>query len=346
LIWYDEPLPALAQCVVGLKNAGVDHLVAVDGRYHLYPGDEFLSPLDQQGGLIQVCRSLGLGVTVHVPPHEWLGNEVEKRTHLFTLGAAEAEVGDWFFVIDADVVVSKTPPDLKERLAATEHEAAFVMVHDMNAAAAQRDDWPEYFMIRALFKAQPIVVKVNHYTYVSADGQRLLWNAGDEDHPHGDIVPALDLRREVEIQHRPGVRQGERQMAKAQWYATREEMGVERDLCEKCRKQGVQKRAARRVPVKWHRSPIGITSPIAELCEQHARIAERQNERRMRTWGILCGCKVPSRVAHMPGQCASCGKPIKASDGFRVIERNGRPILDAKDLLSDRRREKAAEEAS
>ena len=37
LSFYDEPETSLLACIDGLANAGVDHLLAVDGAYQLYP---------------------------------------------------------------------------------------------------------------------------------------------------------------------------------------------------------------------------------------------------------------------------------------------------------------------
>jgi hypothetical protein len=60
LIWYDEPNAVLGQCIAGLQYAGVDHVVALDGKYELFPGDAFLSSPEQQGLVALACRSLGI----------------------------------------------------------------------------------------------------------------------------------------------------------------------------------------------------------------------------------------------------------------------------------------------
>lgn len=326
LSWFNEPDAVISQCLTGLKYAGVDHVIALDGKYALFPGDDFLSPASQQGLVVLACRSLGMGCTLYVPPSEWPG-EVEKRNHLFNMGLTEAWPGDWFLVVDADVVVTNVPMDLKKRLAEcpADVDVAAVKVHDMSAAAAQRPDWPEYFDIRAFFRAQPIQTVGNHHTYTTMDGRKL-WEAKGED--QGETQPALDLRELVEIQHRPGARGQDRQLSQAAYYGAREEAGIERMWCAHCLEEGEQTRAVARVPVKWRQTDAGILSDIAELCKPHMEAAQEKNRRRMRTWGILCSCKAPHLAKD--GLCRSCQKPVRPETAYRVIERNGRPQIGVK----------------
>ena len=39
LSWFDEPPVSLVTCLQALAEAGTDHVVALDGRYALYPAD-------------------------------------------------------------------------------------------------------------------------------------------------------------------------------------------------------------------------------------------------------------------------------------------------------------------
>lgn len=321
LSWFDEEPAVLNQCLLGMRLAGVEHVVAVDGRYELYEHEDHASTLTQQGALAAIARSLGLGITLYVPGGPWRG-EIEKRTHMFDLALAESMPGDWYLVVDADVVVTKVPENLHELLSKTEADVAAVTVHDMNAAAAQRADWPEYFDIRCLFRAQPLRVEVNHHTYVTLDGRKL-WTAAGEG--RGEPEPALDLRGPMIIQHRQGSRPAERQFASQAYYERREEQGIERGVCVQCAREGLKVRAARRVPVRWRKEKAGIVSEIEELCQKHIDAAEAANHRRMRAWGILCSCHV--RRPDQAGLCASCRKPIKAETAYRVVERNGRPQI-------------------
>jgi hypothetical protein len=326
LSWFDEPPAVMGQCLTALRDAGVDHVVAMDGRYKLYPGEEHMSSAEQQGLVVLACRSLGMGVTLYVPPAPWPG-EVEKRNHMFNVGLAEAYPGDWFFVVDADIVVTTVPGDLKARLEQTEHDVAAVKVRDMNAAAAQRADWPEYFDIRALFRAQPLQTVGNHHSYTTMDG-RVLWGAKGEPDEYGNTgeqEPCLDLRKFVEVQHRPGSRGQDRQLSQAVYYGAREESGLERMWCSDCFAEGKEVKAKARVPVRWRKTSAGIISDIAELCQDCMDKAQEKNRRRMRGWGILCSCKAPH--IDREGLCRSCHKPVRPETAYRVVERNGRPQI-------------------
>lgn len=124
LSFYDEPRELLALCIDGLARAGVGHVVAVDGRYALYPPSSDVSPAEQRAVIDGACRHHGIGLTMHVPPGPWEGNEPEKRTRMFALALGAASPGDWFFVCDADMAVTEAPPDLLARLDAAEEESA------------------------------------------------------------------------------------------------------------------------------------------------------------------------------------------------------------------------------
>jgi hypothetical protein len=310
----------LTQCLAGLRYAGVDHVVALDGRYELFQADEHLSPASQQGLVALACRSMGMGCTLYIPPAPWPG-EVEKRNHLFNMGLVEANPGDWFLVVDADTIITEVPINLKQLLDDSPVDAACVTVRDMSAAVAKRPDWPEYFDIRPLFRAQPIQTLINHHTYTTLDG-RQLWGAfGEEEEPER----ALDLRKSFVIQHRPAARGQDRQLKQASYYGAREEKGLERKWCAHCEAEGKEVRAVARVPVEWHRTDAGIVSKIAELCQPHMEKAQEKNRRRMRHWGILCSCGAPH--IGRDGLCRSCGKPVRPETAYRVIERNGRPQM-------------------
>jgi hypothetical protein len=334
LIWYDEPNAVLGQCIAGLQYAGVDHVVALDGKYELFPGDAFLSSPEQQGLVALACRSLGMGCTLYIPPATWPG-EVEKRNHSFNMALAEAYPDDWFVVVDADIVITLVPGDLKARLAATECDTAAVQVRDMSAAAAQRADWPEYFDIRPFFRAQPIQTIGNHHSYTTMDGRKLWGAMGEPTDMDGnglggghEAEPCLDLRAFTEFQHRPGARGTDRQLSQASYYGAREESGIERMWCADCFEDGKEVRAKARVPVRWRKTSAGIISDIAELCEEHMSKAKEKNRRRMRQWGILCSCRAPH--IGKDGLCRGCHKLVNPETAYRVIERNGRPQLGVK----------------
>jgi hypothetical protein len=262
LSFYDEPVPDLVACIKGLADAGVDHVIAVDGAYGLYPDGKAASDPNQHAAIHLACRQLGLGCTLHVPQGVWAGNEVEKRTFLFQLAWTVAEEGDWFWVMDADQVITRSPDDLKDRLEQTEHDVAEVEFLDVVALRANQKDWPARFTVRDLFRAQSIRLVKNHITYVADDG-RMLWGYDGQ----GDLVPHLDLTAESEVEHRPDRRPMERQQAKLTYYAQRDRELVERGDCSLCAAQSVTL-----VPTRWRWSDIG---PVAEWAEACAECAEQ-----------------------------------------------------------------------
>jgi hypothetical protein len=44
MVFFDEPIETLIASIATLPLAGVDHLVACDGRYELYPGLLYTNP--------------------------------------------------------------------------------------------------------------------------------------------------------------------------------------------------------------------------------------------------------------------------------------------------------------
>jgi hypothetical protein len=276
LSFYDEPIPDLAACIKGLADAGVDHVVAVDGAYALYPDGKPASDPNQHAAIHLACRQLGLGCTLHVPQQVWEGNEVAKRTFLFQLAWTVAEDGDWFWVMDADQVITRSPEDLKDRLAATQHEVAEVEFFDVVAARANQKDWPSRFTVRNLFRAQSIRLVTNHITYVADDG-RILWGYDGQ----GTLEPHLDLTEVVEVEHRPDRRPMERQQAKMVYYAQRDQSLVERGDCSLCGAPSVQL-----VPTRWRWSDIGPVAEWAEACAPCARQIQAVNRVELAAMGV------------------------------------------------------------
>jgi hypothetical protein len=131
LSWFDERTDWLAELVASLAAVGVDHLVAVDGAYGLYPGARGSSGSEQASVVLGAAHGAGIGVTVHVPAFPWPGNEVEKRTVLFALGHLVAQpYDDWLVVADADEVWESG--DLRADLADCAADVAEVMLVERN----------------------------------------------------------------------------------------------------------------------------------------------------------------------------------------------------------------------
>jgi hypothetical protein len=282
LAFYDERPEDLALYLQSIKTAGVDHLVAVDGRYALFPGDEASSHHSQHMMLTGGCRELAIGLTLHVPTVPWAGNEPEKRTALFRLAWTVSEPADWWFVLDTDELVRDAPDALTQRLEASRHDVAEVTVCDTLALAANKPNWPTHFKQRRVFRAQPIHLTHSHATYYSSDGRVLGLDPSDE--------PCMDLT-DVTVWHAPQRRSSERQQAKAGYYAARDGSGVECGTC-RCGAPAVEK-----IERDWRLTPAGPVADIVECCGACALRTRRRNEKRMARLGID-----PATVAHRYGK--------------------------------------------
>lgn len=180
LNFYDEPLDILEACVGSL--AFCDQVVALDGAYALFPaGQEFSPPgstalLLKHGAIYGTC----FGKT-----------EVEKRNRLLDIGKQIASEEDWFLVIDADMVVTSVPSNLKHVLENTDCDVGTYWLKD-----------PVYggrHPIRYLFRAaDDLYIKTTHYGY--RRGDTWLWE-------HGGL-PAVET--DLIIEHRGHLRSKER----------------------------------------------------------------------------------------------------------------------------------------
>lgn len=277
LSFYDEPVEDLVACITTAAEAGVTHVVAVDGAYALFPEGKAASPAKQHAAIVLVCRELGVGLTLHVPATVWAGNEVEKRCFHFRLAHAVSRPGDWFWILDADEVVIRVPEDLKDRLAATEHDAAEVQALDVVALRAQQKDWPPYFPVRHMFRAQPITVRTNHITFLADDG-RLLSGYENGEVPLED---ALDLTEDVLIEHRPDRRPLDRLLAKQVYYTDRNVTRAERGTCHVCAAAATQL-----IPMRWRMTEIGPVADWMEACDECAVMADKVNRMVLTDLGI------------------------------------------------------------
>jgi hypothetical protein len=305
LSFYDEPVPDLLACIASLAEHGVDELVAVDGAYALYPGGRARSHPDQHAAIVLACRQVGMGCTLHVPRTVWRGNEVEKRTFMFSLANATASDGDWFWVMDADQVVLETPEDFKDRLQATDRLVAAVTFKDTVAERLNLKNMPVRFSVRDLFRAQPITVETNHCTYVAGDG-RLLWGG------NGDVVqerlgqplePCLDLMDDVLVEHRPDRRPDERMRGKFGYYRNRDAAKIERGPCSQC-----GAKADRLVTIGWRMTAIGPVGDWTEACEECAPLLDKIARVELVRIGVDPDSVTPeNRNGHAPQRVPAAG---------------------------------------
>lgn len=231
LSYYAERPSWLAGCIASYAEAGVDHLVAIDGAYALFPDGRARSSSSEADTIVEACNGHGIGLTLVRPAAVWAGNEVEKRTSLFRHAEAIAQPHvDWYLVADADELVLRAIDGWKQELAATTRDCADVLLIERadrdTAARAQVDrlltvDPVTRGPIRKLFRAIPgLHVVGNHYTYRTPNG-RDLWS--------GNVrVPGLDLTELVHVEHRTAYRSLLRKQASHEYYARRDAAGIER----------------------------------------------------------------------------------------------------------------------
>lgn len=219
LSWFDERADWLAELVASMARAGVDHVVAVDGAYAMYPQARGNSDTEQAQAVTATALGAGMGVTVHVPQHSWVGNEVEKRSFLFAAGHLAAEPGvDWLWVCDADEVITQAA-GVRDALEATSLDVAEVLLEEH--VAQGEFEWNRA-PIRKLFRAHPagITVEGHHARYVDGDGG-VLWDASRP--VHVDAESLWDVR----VLHRPAAREAYRTAKRHAYYERRRDFALE-----------------------------------------------------------------------------------------------------------------------
>lgn len=210
LCWYDEPVSWLAETVASAARLA-DHIVAVDGAYALFPGSTRRPTSDptQADTITRTARGVGIGVTVHTPTDVWWGGEVEKRDTMLQIAQTVADPGDWYLVIDGDEVVANCPADTRHLLDVAEADVAELIIRSRR----EHTEW--HSPLRRLYRAQPgLRVEYAHYIVTAPDGRTV------------SNEPAVPLHNLV-IDHRDLERSAQRRQQKKQYYAARDELGVE-----------------------------------------------------------------------------------------------------------------------
>jgi hypothetical protein len=214
LAWYDESPQWLAEAVEGAAKL-CDHVLALDGAYALYPRGRARSDPEQAEAILYAAQRSHIGCTIHRPASVWLGNQLEKRSLMFELGATIG--ADWFFVFDADDLVSYVPADARRRLEATEEDVA---VYTLGGERYHRG------LFRALSELR---VEDAHYHYLAErDGETVHLRGNSDVHCLEPFLNLTDLR----VQHRQGLRSSERQAASAEYRRRVMEHGLEKTTPE------------------------------------------------------------------------------------------------------------------
>lgn len=209
LSWYDESPTWLAECVASIAKV-CDHLIAVDGPYAMFPGalSKPASGPEQVETILRVAAGSGIGCTIHAPREPWWGGEIEKRDAMFRIGETFTTADDWYFVVDADEVVSKVPSDLRQRLGESACDAAELMLweRDTQSRLAELVDtstdsrWP----LRRLFRALPeLHIEQAHYVVTATrDGVKRVLCGNRDVH----VVEPAEQLWDLMLEHRRGQR--------------------------------------------------------------------------------------------------------------------------------------------
>ncbi len=236
LSWYDESPSWLASCIASIAPH-VDHVVAVDGAYAHYPDARARSERIQAETIIATCEALSVGCTLYRPATYWVGGEVEKRSAMFRLCQAHREsFDDWYWIIDADCIVTTCPSDLRARLSETELNAVEVMLYERRDWLGDHEEVAQTMSLptsvqqkmRMIFRAlDDMQVVGTHYTYGGFDAN------GDWHYTWGSnaIGPdPADVFADVIVEHRSIWRDKYRKDNAQAYYNVRDELGLERVL--------------------------------------------------------------------------------------------------------------------
>lgn len=211
-----------------------DHVVAVDGRYALYPEDMAASPPEQAEAIIETAAGAGLPLTLHRPVEPFYGNEVEKRNLSLRLAAVHAEpMQDWLLILDGDCYITDHSDLLHASLERCEQHCANVAVEEHMDAndprfpvkVANTMSIPSTWRSPVTLLYRMIPDLAYHGTHYSLGGEidgKRVWLWG-----HGSAVEPADMRHAIVVRHRNIERPKRRQEQAASYYQKRDHLGLE-----------------------------------------------------------------------------------------------------------------------
>jgi hypothetical protein len=327
LNWFDERDDWLERGIRSLAKAPVDVVVAVDGAYKLFPDGRASSPPSNAETIRRACDEIGAECVIHTPETTWQGNEVEKRTFLFRLAEDVAEPNvDWLFVWDADQHLGRCK-NLKPRLAATDRDAADLLVieppdpRERNPCRPGTNiPMPVQLDVRLMYRAIPgIHCHDNHYTYRTPDG-RYLWGNAVTD----PLVPGLDLH-DVQVLHKTKLRTDSRGGRQLRYYMARKEHRAEDSTCKFCNDKG----AVKDIAFGWEWAAKGqggwhLKSALVPACKDCAVERGTPEDKPLKMPCPECNGKASQcrycnntgiYIINNPGQVFKTGRPVTAVTG-------------------------------
>jgi hypothetical protein len=214
--FFDEQPAFLTAAVSSMALAEVDHLVAIDGPYALYPDSmrRARSNLEQTAAIVGAAHGIGVGLTLHTPNRPWLGNEIEKRNALFDIARValpDLTSDDWFVIVDSDEYIEKGA-GTKAALAEAFEDVAYYQL-------LEPDGSPNH--VRALYRWHPeLCLTKTHYGFRHGVDGQLLWDGGG--------MPAAVLVDTLVLRHMERDSMSARFRNKWEYYRAREDSQIER----------------------------------------------------------------------------------------------------------------------
>lgn len=232
LSFYDEPLELLAASVSSQIGV-IDHLVAIDGAYMLFPDAQPRSDPSQMRLIEEICNGARIGLTAHTPVNVWGGNEVEKRNHAIKLAEVATDPNGWYLVLDSDCVVTHAAGDWFEQVARIPEDfgAAMIDVREVqDLPGVDVDPSDAHSPVRLMYRAlRGMTYGPAHWIIHAPDPETsepiCFWGPG-EFHP----IDAYDLTHLLKIDHRRE-RPEYRRVNSRLYYSRRDQLGVESLTC-------------------------------------------------------------------------------------------------------------------
>lgn len=221
LSWFDEDPELLEECISRVRALGVDHLVAVDGPYDLYPAERQQSPYEPFKAILDA--SAGIGVTMRNKA-SWSGNEVEKRNFMLGLALGVADRDDWLLVVDSDHMWEARRSDdlpLKMLLEMTTLDFAEVSISDEAPDVQDPHTYPARLLMRAI---PGMRYDGAHYRIRLPDGRKSLALRTEAEE---STATALDLHDRFLVRHLVFHLSAERRDRQTIYYRGRDGGGVE-----------------------------------------------------------------------------------------------------------------------
>lgn len=222
LSFFDEEPALLYESVSRVCALGVEHVLAMDGPYALYPYDKVSSGPECKAAIVDACEAHGATYWVVDPHKAWEGNEVEKRNAMLFAAMAPVtgvpsiaeHVEDWFLVFDADHMWSKIAPewvDLGHLLDLTPHDVAEV------AFGEDRDHPYEARLLNRVIHGMQYERAHWRIRYLNGRSSATL-RAGDA----SDQVEVLDLTDSFSVWHAVYEQPEERRLRQGVYYRYRD----------------------------------------------------------------------------------------------------------------------------